>query len=100
MRIKRSSWLLLGMLICLSGCSPTPLPAPDTQRPPGPIPTPPDAPAEPTFKPDVPPHVPSRFMQDDRPFQPLQARNTLTRAAGGHGEGVGCWKPRTRRSWG
>ena len=89
MLIKRPYWLLLGMLIGLSGCSPTRLPAPDTPHPTGPIPTPPDAPAEPTFKPDVPPHVPPRFMRDDRPFQPLQARNTLTRAAGGHGEGVG-----------
>ncbi len=79
MRIKRPYWLLLGMLICLSGCSPTRLPAPDTQRPPGPIPTPPDAPAEPTFKPDVPP----RFMRDDRPFHPLKAGNTLTLVARG-----------------
>jgi hypothetical protein len=72
MRIKRSYWLLLGILICLSGCSPTRLPAPDTQRPPGPIPTPPDAPAEPTFKPDVPPHLPPRFLPDDRPLPPLR----------------------------
>jgi hypothetical protein len=79
MRIKRPYWLLLGMLICLSGCSPTRLPAPDTQRPPGPIPTPPDAPAEPTFKPDVPP----RFMRDDRPLHPLKEGNALTLAARG-----------------
>jgi hypothetical protein len=74
MHIKRPYWLLLGVLICLSGCSPTRLPAPDAQRPPGPIPTPPDAPAEPTFKPDVPP----RFMRDDRPLHPLKEGNTLT----------------------
>ena len=71
MRIKRPSWWLLGMLICLSGCSPARMPAPDTQRSPGPIPTPPDAPAEPTFKPDVPPRLPLRFLHDDRPIPPL-----------------------------
>jgi hypothetical protein len=83
MHIKRPNWLLLGVLICLSGCSPTRLPAPDTPRPPGPIPTPPDAPAEPTFKPDVPPHVPPRFVRDDRPLQPLKAGTTLTLVARG-----------------
>ena len=72
MRIKRSYGLLLGILLCLSGCSPTRIPAPDTQRPSGPIPTPPDAPAEPTFKPDVPPHLPPRFLPDDRPLSPLR----------------------------
>jgi hypothetical protein len=55
MRITRSCWLLLGVLICLSGCGSTPTSAPDSPRPPGQIPTPQDAPAEPTFKPDVPP---------------------------------------------
>jgi hypothetical protein len=72
MCIKRPYWLLLGMLICLGGCSPTRMPAPDTQRPPGPIPTPSDAPAEPTFTPDVPPHLPSQFLPDDRPLPPVR----------------------------
>jgi hypothetical protein len=72
MRITRPYWLLLGILICLSSCSSTRMPAPDTPRPPGPIPTPPDAPAEPTFKPDVPPHPPPRFLPDDRPLPPLR----------------------------
>jgi hypothetical protein len=58
MRIKRPYWLLLGMLLWLSGCGSTPMSPPDSQRPPGQIPTPQDAPAEPTFKPDVPPQVP------------------------------------------
>jgi hypothetical protein len=71
MRITRASWLLLGVLICLSGCGPTRTPAPDSPRPPGQIPTPQDAPAEPTFKPDVPPAAPPRFRHDDRPLQPL-----------------------------
>jgi hypothetical protein len=53
MRITRASWLLLGMLLCLSGCGATPTSAPDSPRPAGQIPTPQDAPAEPTFKPDV-----------------------------------------------
>jgi hypothetical protein len=39
MLIKRPYWLLLGVLVCLSGRSPTRLPAPDSQRPPGQIPT-------------------------------------------------------------
>jgi predicted small lipoprotein YifL len=58
--------MIIMLLICLSGCGPTRLPPPDSQRPPGDIPTPQDAPAEPTFKPDVPP----RFMHDERPLQP------------------------------
>lgn len=71
MRIKRPSWLLLGMLICLSGCGSTPTSAPDSPPTPGQIPTPRDAPAEPTFKPDVPPGAPPRFIRDGRPIQPL-----------------------------
>jgi hypothetical protein len=39
MLIKRPYRLLLGVLVCLSGRSPTRLPAPDSQRPPGQIPT-------------------------------------------------------------
>jgi hypothetical protein len=66
MRIPRRYGLLLGILIGLSGCSPTRLSTPDSLRPLGPIPTPQDAPAEPTFKPDVLP----RFMRDDRPLHP------------------------------
>jgi hypothetical protein len=69
MRITRRYWLLLGILIGLSGCSPARTPAPDSPRPPGPILTPPDAPAEPTFKPDVPP----RLMRDIRPLSHSQA---------------------------
>jgi hypothetical protein len=76
MRITRPSWLLLGMLICLSGCGATPTLPPDGQRPPGQIPTPQDAPAEPTFKPDVPPQMPPRFMRDDRPLPSLARRGT------------------------
>jgi hypothetical protein len=66
MRIKPRYWLLLGILLCLSGCSTTPMSAPDSPRPPGPIPTPQDAPVEPTFTPEVPP----RFMYDDLPVHP------------------------------
>lgn len=70
MCLTRLYWLLLAVLICLSGCGSTPTSAPDSQRPAGQIPTPQDAPAEPTFKPDVPPQVPPRVMRDDRPLQP------------------------------
>jgi hypothetical protein len=62
MRITRPYWLLLGILIGLSGCSPTHTSLPESQPPLGPIPTPQDAPAEPTFKPDVLP----RFRGDER----------------------------------
>jgi hypothetical protein len=82
MRIRRPSWLLLGMLICLSGCASTPTSVPDSPRPSGQIPTPQDAPAEPTFKPDVPPQVPPRFMQDAPPIphgHGSQASNTGSR---------------------
>jgi hypothetical protein len=70
MRITRPYWLLLGVLFWLSGCGGTPTSAPDSPKPPGQIPTPQDAPAEPTFKPDVPPQVPPRVMRDDRPVHP------------------------------
>jgi hypothetical protein len=78
MRIKRPYWLLLGMLLWLSGCGSTPRSPPDSQRPPGQIPTPQDAPAEPTFKPDVPPQVPPRFTRDDRPLPSLARRATVS----------------------
>jgi len=58
MRIKRISWLLLLMLVCGMGCSTPPRPTPGGQLPPASIPTPQDAPAEPTYKPDVPPRYP------------------------------------------
>lgn len=72
MRIKPPARLLVGLLLWLSGCGPARVPAPDAPRPPGSIPTPPDAPAEPTFKPDVPPHLPPRFLPHDRPLPPLR----------------------------
>jgi hypothetical protein len=78
MRIERPYWLLLGMLLWLSGCGSTPMSPPDSQRPPGQIPTPQDAPAEPTFKPDVPPQVPPRFTRDDRPLPSLARRATVS----------------------
>jgi hypothetical protein len=78
MRLTRPYWLLLGMLICLSGCGATPPSAPDSPRPPGQIPTPQGAPAEPTFKPDVPPQVPPRFMRNDRPLPSLARRETVS----------------------
>ena len=73
MLIARPTWLLLGMLLWVSGYASTPTSAPDSPRPPGQIPTSQDAPAEPTFKPDVPPQVPPRFTRDDRPL-PSRAR--------------------------
>jgi hypothetical protein len=77
MRITRPYWRLLAMLLCLSGCGATPTSAPDSPRPPGQIPTPQDAPAEPTFKPDVPPQVPPRFMRNDRPIHLPLRRGTV-----------------------
>jgi hypothetical protein len=54
-------------LILIVGCTASHTPAPSDDLPRStPIPTPQDAPAEPTFKPDVPP----RFIRDDRPLQP------------------------------
>jgi hypothetical protein len=45
------------LLILLGGCLTTQRPVPTERPSSAPIPTPPDAPAEPTFKPDVlPPH--------------------------------------------
>ena len=76
MRIKPPARLLLGLLLWLSGCGPARVPASDAPRPPGSIPTPPDAPAEPTFKLDVPP----RFIRHDPPIQPTKARKPLARA--------------------
>ena len=75
MCITRRYWLLLGILLGLSGCNPARAPVPDSPRPLGPIPTPPDAPAEPTFEPDVPP----RLIRDIRPLSPQPRQGTVER---------------------